>query len=258
MLSGRHGSAFGDYPALGAIVAHESRANSSVPPYVAVPYNPAFTWELGKSAFLGERCESFKAGDPKQQLTLSPKARQAFAINREPESLHDRYGRTAAGQSMLLARRLVESGVRFVTVNADGWDHHAGIFEAMDRKLPELDLALSALVEDMDDRGLLSETLLVVMSEFGRSPLINANGGRDHWPAASSVLFAGAGVKRGCVLGSTDRHGAYPTEQPVGPGDVAATILEAIGIDERKTLRNENGRPTAILDRGQAIDNLFA
>jgi Protein of unknown function (DUF1501) len=310
VLSGRFGTPFGDYPAVGAVVAHETGFAGSVPPYVAVPRNPSFTWELGKSAFLGGRYESFKAGDPNQpnyrvqdlqpaggvdarqverretllstvdglakrvegndaiatydefhararEMVLSSDARKAFAIDREPEKLRDRYGRNTAGQSMLLARRLVEGGVRFVTVNYGGWDHHAKIFDSLDKKLPEFDRAVSALVEDLDARGALADTLLVVMGEFGRTPKMNKDAGRDHWGPAGSLLFAGAGVKRGFVLGKTDKHGAYATQRPVSPADVAYTILDSLGIDPRKQLKTPDGRPVEILDQGDTVKELF-
>ena len=311
VLSGRFGTPFGDYPAVGAVVAHETGFTGAVPPYVAVPRNPSFTWELGKSAFLGGRYESFKAGDPSQpnyrvqdlqpvggisakqaerretllqavdglakrvegndaiatydefhararEMVLSSEARRAFAIDQESEKLRDRYGRNTAGQSMLLARRLVESGVRFVTVNYGGWDHHAKIFEALDKKLPEFDRSVSALIEDMDTRGVLDDTLLVVMGEFGRTPKFNKDAGRDHWGQAGSLLFAGAGVKRGFVLGKTDKHGAYATQRPVSPADVAFTILDSLGIDPRKQLKAPDGRPIEILDQGDTVKELFA
>jgi hypothetical protein len=310
VLSGRFGTPFGDYPAVGAVVAHETGFGGTVPPYVAVPRNPSFTWELGKSAFLGGRYESFKAGDPNQpnyrvqdlqpaggvnakqierretllqavdglakrvegndqiatydefhararEMVLSAEARRAFAIDREPDRLRDRYGRNTAGQSMLLARRLVESGVRFVTVNYGGWDHHAKIFESLDKKLPEFDRAVSALIEDMDVRGTFADTLLVVMGEFGRTPKLNKDAGRDHWGPAGSLLFAGAGVKRGFVLGKTDKHGAYTTQRPVSPADVAYTMLDALGIDPRKQLTAPDGRPIEILDQGDTVKELF-
>jgi hypothetical protein len=309
VLSGRFGTPFGDYPAVGAVVAHETGFSGTLPPYVAVPRNPSFTWELGKSAFLGGRYESFKAGDPNQpsykvqdlttdhgetvmarretllktvdglakrvegndqiatydefhtrgqQMVLSTEARKAFDINQEPPKLRDRYGRTTAGQSLLLARRLVEAGVRFVTVNYAGWDHHANIFPGLDGKLPEFDRAVSALVEDMDARGTFEHTLLVVMGEFGRTPKINKDAGRDHWGPAGSLLFAGAGVKRGFVLGKTDKHGAFATQRPVSPADVAYTILDSLGIDPRKQLRTPDGRPIEILDQGGTVSELFA
>ena len=171
--------------------------------------------------------------------------------------MRDRYGRNTAGQSMLLARRLVESGVRFVTVNYSGWDHHSKIFEALDKKLPEFDRAVSALVEDMDSRGTFDDTLLVVMGEFGRSPKVNKDAGREHWGPAGSLLFAGAGVKRGFVLGKTDKHGAYATQRPVSPADVAYTMLGALGIDPRKQLKAPDGRPIEILDQGDTVKELF-
>jgi Protein of unknown function (DUF1501) len=310
VLSGRFGTPFGDYPAVGAVVAHETGFTGAVPPYVAVPRNPSFTWELGKSAFLGGRYESFKAGDPNQanyrvqdlqpaggisakeaerretllqavdglakrvegndaiatydefhararEMVLSSEARRAFAIDQESEKLRDRYGRNTAGQSMLLARRLVESGVRFVTVNYGGWDHHAKIFDALDKKLPEFDRSVSALIEDMDTRGVLDDTLLVVMGEFGRTPKFNKDAGRDHWGQAGSLLFAGAGVKRGFVLGKTDKHGAFATQRPVSPADVAFTILDSLGIDPRKQLKAPDGRPIEILDQGDTVKELF-
>jgi hypothetical protein len=310
VLSGRFGTPFGDFPAVGAVVAHETGFSGTLPPYVAVPRNPSFTWELGKSAFLGGRFESFKAGDPNQagykvqdlaadamspqqvgrrdtllqavdglarrvegndqiatydefhsrarQMVLSTEARRAFAIDQEAEKVRDRYGRNTAGQSMLLARRLVEAGVRFVTVNYGGWDHHAKVFESLDKKLPEFDRGLSALVEDMSNRGTFGDTLLVVMGEFGRTPKINKDAGRDHWGPAGSLLFAGAGVKPGLVLGKTDKHGAYVTQRPVGPADVAYTILDSLGIDPRKPLYTPDGRPVEILDKGESVSELFA
>jgi uncharacterized protein (DUF1501 family) len=311
VMSGRFGSAFGDYPAIGAVVAHETGLGGPMPPYVAIPRNPSFTWELGKSAFLGGRYESFRTGDPNAPgfkvedvapaeslserrvarrksllaavdelarrsegsdligtydelraaaagLVLSPEARGAFAIDNESSRVRDRYGRTTFGQSALLARRLVERGVKYVTVNFGGWDHHAKIWDGLKSKLPDLDTGLSALVEDLDARGMMDETLLVVMGEFGRTPKINKDVGRDHWAPAASLLFAGAGVKRGLVLGSTDKQGAYVTRRPVAPADVACTIYDSLGIDPRKQLIAPDGRPIEVLDTGEVVKELFA
>jgi Protein of unknown function (DUF1501) len=310
VLSGRFGSAFGDYPAMGAVVAHESGFAGTLPPYVAVPRNPSFTWELGKSAFLGGRYESFKAGDPSAKdyrvqdvvpaepmtaakaerrqslldavdglarkvhandqiatydefrqraaaMVLSSEARKAFSIDDEPEKLRDRYGRNTFGQSCLLARRLVEAGVRFVTVTYSGWDHHAKIFESLDKKLPEFDRGFSALIDDLHTRGLLGETLVLCMGEFGRTPKINKDTGRDHWGPAASLIFAGAGVKPGTVIGATDKHGAYVTKRPVSPADVAFTVYDSLGIDARKQLVAPDGRPVEILDQGELVKELF-
>ncbi len=310
VLSGRFGSAFGDYPSMGSVVAHETGFVGKVPPYVAVPKNPSFTWELGKSAWLGGRCESFKAGNPNDkawrvrdlscdaamkpvelerrhsmlqavdtlanhihgndqlatydefaskaaEMVLSPEAQQAFAIDREADALRDRYGRSEFGQSCLLGRRLIESGVRFVTVNYGGWDHHAKIYESLGKKLPELDSGLSTLVTDLSERGLLRDTLLLVMGEFGRTPKVNKDAGRDHWGRAGSLLFAGAGVVPGKVVGATDRDGAFVTDRPVRPADVCYTVYESLGIDPRKMLRTPEGRPVEILDQGGSIPELF-
>jgi uncharacterized protein (DUF1501 family) len=191
-------------------------------------------------------------------MLLSSAARQAFALEQEAEALRDRYGRTTFGQSCLLARRLVENGVRFVTVNFGGWDHHGKIFPGLQKKLPEFDAGLATLISDLHTRGVLNDTLVVCMGEFGRSPKINKDAGRDHWGPAASLLFAGAGVKPGQVIGATDKHGGYVTRRPVAPADVAHTILEAVGIDPRKQLTTPDGRPLEILDLGETIKELFA
>ena len=310
VLSGRFGSPFGDHPSMGSIVAHETGFAGKVPPYVAVPKNPSFTWELGKSAWLGGRYESFKAGNPNDkgfkvrdlscptpmspqmlerrrtllgavdtlsrhiqgndqlatydefalkaaEMVLSPEAQRAFDIDKEETKRRDAYGRTEFGQSCLLARRLIEGGVRFVTVTFGGWDHHAKIFENLDKKLPDFDTGLSALIRDLHERGLMQDTLLLVMGEFGRTPKINKDAGRDHWGRAGSLLFAGAGVQAGKILGATDRNGAFVTDRPVRPADVSYTVYDALGIDPRKILRTPEGRPVEILDQGSAITELY-
>lgn len=311
VLCGRFGSMFGDYPAMGAVVAHESGFDAAIPPYVSVPRNPSFTWELGKSAYLGGRYESFRAGDPnvagykvrdlaspealpgarverrKQlleavdtladrvkgsdqletydqfhqraaEMILSPQAQAAFDLEQEKVELRDRYGRTTFGQGCLLARRLVERGARFVTVNYGGWDHHEKIFDSLEKKLPEFDRGFSAMIADLDSRGLLAETLVLCMGEFGRTPKINEKAGRDHWGPAASLLFAGAGVQGGKVIGATDRTGAQVTDRPVKPADVAATVFAAVGIDPRKELYAPDGRPIAILAEGEPVRELYA
>jgi hypothetical protein len=311
VLCGRFGSAFGDYPAMGAVVAHELGFAGKLPPYVAIPRNPSFTWELGKSAFLGGRYESFKTGDPNAAdfkvqdvspaealmpqrvqrrqtllqavdglakqvegndqirtydefhqraaaMILSSEARGAFAIDKEPDRLRDRYGRHTFGQSCLLARRLIEGGVRFITVNFGGWDHHAKIWDGLGRHLPQFDQGFSALLDDLHERGLLADTLVLAFGEFGRTPKINKDVGRDHWGPAASLLFAGAGVRGGQVLGQTDKQGAYVTRRPVAPADLACTVFEALGIDPHKALVTPDGRPVEILDKGETVKELYA
>jgi uncharacterized protein (DUF1501 family) len=157
-----------------------------------------------------------------------------------------------------MARRLIERGVRFATVSYGGWDHHAKIYDNLNRKLPEFDTGLSALIEDMDARGLFENTLLVVMGEFGRTPKLNKDAGRDHWGHAGSLLFAGAGVRPGQVIGSTDKQGAYVTRRPVAPADVAYTMFDVLGIEPRKMLQAPDGRPQEILDKGETVKELFS
>ncbi len=310
VLSGRFGTPFGDHPAIGAVVAHETGFSGAVPPYVAVPRNPSFTWELGKSVWLGGRCESFKAGNPNEanyrvrdlsapagltiqtlerrktllaavdrladrvkqndqiatydefsrkaaEMVLSPQAQAAFAVDREEATTRDEYGRSEFGQSALLARRLVENGVRFVTVNYGGWDHHGEIFKSLDTKLPEFDRGYSALINDLDHRGLLEDTLVLALGEFGRTPTVNDKAGRDHWGRAGSMLWAGAGVARGRVIGKTDKNGAFVTDRPVRPADVAWTVYESLGIDPAKELLTPEGRPISILAEGATVSELF-
>ena len=310
VLSGRFGSLFGDHPAIGAVVAHETGFSGVVPPYVAIPKNPSFTWELGRSAWLGGRSESFKCGNPNEtdfrvrdlsqasttpqtldrrrtllqafdtlqsqihasdqiatydefsqkaaQMILAPQAQAAFDISKENEKLRDEYGRSEFGQSLLMARRLVESGVRFVTVNYGGWDMHDKIFEGLEKKLPEFDQSFARFIRDMDERGTLQDTLVVCMGEFGRTPKINDKAGRDHWGRAGSMLFAGAGVRGGNVIGATDKNGAYVTDRPVRPADVAWTIYDALGIDANRELMTPEGRPSFILTEGAPVRELYA
>ncbi len=311
VLSGRFGTPFGDYPAIGAVVAQQKGFTSALPPYVSIPKNPSFTWELGKSAYLGGRYESFRTGDPsvsgykvedvspttpdasngqkRRQTLLSavddlarkvdkndqlstfdefhkraanmvlyPEARRAFAIEEESDKLRERYGKSTFGQSCLLARRLMERGVTFATINYGGWDHHAKIYQSLDKKLPDLDMGLSALMEDLSQRGLMEDTLLTVFGEFGRSPKVNKDAGRDHWGQAASLWFAGAGVLPGQVIGATDKTGGFASKRPVSPADVAFTIFDTLGIDPRKPLFSPDGRPIEILDQGDNIHELFA
>ncbi len=152
------------------------------------------------------------------ELLLSGVARQAFDLRRESRPTREAYGRTRLGQSCLLARRLVEAGVPFVTVDDDGWDHHGKIFPALENQLPALDQSFSALLDDLDARGLLDTTLVMLLTEFGRTPLVNKSEGRDHWPRVFSVLLAGAGIPGGQVLGASDRVGGEPTDRPITPG----------------------------------------
>ena len=177
--------------------------------------------------------------------------------------MRNRYGRKRIGQGCLLARRLVEAGSRFVTVVDRGWDTHQDIARNLpdarfrgSGKLPALDRAYATLLTDLRERGLLDSTLVVLMGEFGRTPKINNRAGRDHWPRAGFVCFAGGGVKGGQVIGATDAHGEVPSATPVRPEDVAHSMLKLLGVDPYKEYIAPGGRPLKILDKGQMIPGL--
>ncbi len=312
MLTGNYGvMQGGDYPSIGSIVTHEMRALNTLPPYVAVPRNHSFTWELGKAAWLGERYESFKSDDPSRkdwkvpnlslladvppqrlsrrqtmlkaidnlarrveasdevgsmdtfyqratQMILSSEARQAFDLSKEPDKLRDEYGRDGRwGAQALLSRRLLEAGVRFVLLSYSAWDHHAKIFEACDKALPGFDKAVAALLRDMKRRGMLEDTLVAMYGDFGRTSKINKDAGRDHWGNAGVMLFAGAGVRGGQVIGATDERGEYVTDRAIRPPEVAATIYHALGMDYEKTLVTPQGRPVPILPDCEPIHELW-
>jgi len=197
-------------------------------------------------------------------LLESERVRKSLVIGDEPEALRDKYGRNRFGQSLLLARRLVEGGVRFITVN-DGitncqtcnWDSHADNFARhRDVLIPPTDKGYAALIEDLDERGLLEETLVVALGEFGRTPQINGAGGRDHWPDCFHVLLAGGGIRGGAIHGSSDKIGAYPATDPVSPGDLAATLFWRFGIDPKSEVHDITGRPYRLAD-GQPLAGLF-
>jgi uncharacterized protein (DUF1501 family) len=196
------------------------------------------------------------------QMLTSDKVRQAFDLSAEPEEVRDRYGRTTYGQSCLLARRLVEAGVKFVTVyfsasiggqstTSGGWDTHGfnntRMFPIVEKyHFPMTEQTLPTLLDDLEARGLLDQTLVLWMGEFGRTPKINANASRDHWPQCYTVLLAGGGVKRGFVYGKSDATGSYPDEHPVRPEDLAATLYYLLGIPPHTEIVDRNQRPLAI------------
>jgi uncharacterized protein (DUF1501 family) len=191
-------------------------------------------------------------------LVTSPAAREAFNIEAEPAELRDQYGRNQAGQRMLMARRLVEAGVRLVTLTYGGWDFHTGIAGAMRGNMPAFDQALAMLLRDLDQRGLLDRTLVMVSSEFGRTPKINKDGGRDHWPKVFSVMIAGGGIKRGLVYGASDATGAEPEFDPVSPEDLATTVYHQLGIVADKELMAPGDRPIEIVDGGRVLKEVVA
>jgi hypothetical protein len=197
-------------------------------------------------------------------LLISPATQRAFRLDQEPARVRDSYGRNVYGQSLLLARRVVEAGTRLACIswapdaNAT-WDTHGDNFGKLKRQLlPPFDQGVSRLLIDLSERGLLERTLVVVMGEIGRTPKINAGAGRDHWEFCYSVLFAGGGIKRGFVHGASDRHGAYPSQCPVSAGDIIATIYRALGIAPDLELRDRLDRPIALVPGSSPIAEVFA
>jgi len=198
------------------------------------------------------------------RLLHSPAVRRAFHLASEDPRLRDRYGRTKLGQSVLLARRLVEAGVRFITVfdgqyngQTANWDAHENVFGRLKNDLiPPADQAFAALIDDLTGRGLFEETLVIAMGEFGRTPKINGNAGRDHWPNCYSIVLAGGGVQGGITLGSSDKLGAYPDTDPVTPADLAATLFQRFGLDPAREMNDLTGRPYKLAD-GQPIRGLW-
>ncbi len=195
--------------------------------------------------------------DRAYSLIGSPDAREAFNIDAEPAEMRDRYGRNQAGQRMLMARRLVAAGVRFVTLTYGGWDAHQVITDSMNRQMPALDQALATLIADLDERGLLETTLVLVSSEFGRTPKINKDGGRDHWPKVFSVMLAGGGVQGGVIHGESDPTAAEPANDPVSPADLATTVFRQLGIVADKELMSPGDRPIEIVKNGRVIENIL-
>lgn len=190
-------------------------------------------------------------------LITSPAAKAAFDIKKEDEKTRELYGRKSRfGQQCLLARRLVEAGVPWVSIHWGGWDHHFNLFNDMKRMLPTLDEAFSGLLRDLDQRGLMDNTVVVLLGEMGRTPKINQGPGRDHWGPGMSIAIAGAGIPRGAVVGATEADGGYPADRPLKPQDLACTLFHKMGIDYRKEFHNEIGRPTQMISGGEPIREL--
>ncbi len=191
-------------------------------------------------------------------LISSQQAREAFNIEAEPANIRDEYGRNQAGQRLLMARRLVAAGVRFVTLTYGGWDMHNAITQGMRGSLPALDQGLHALITDLDRNGLLASTLIMVSSEFGRTPKINQTAGRDHWPKVFSVMLAGGGIKGGLIYGTSNSTASEPDMDPVGPEDLATTVYHQLGIVADKELMAPGDRPIEIVDGGKVVKGLLA
>jgi hypothetical protein len=192
------------------------------------------------------------------EILRSDRVRAALDLAREPDRRRDDYGRTPLGQGALAARRLIEAGARFVTLGFGGWDTHGGNFRALrDRLLPTLDQALSALIQDLESRGLLDETVLICAGEFGRTPQINGAAGRDHWSRSMAVLLAGGGFPGGAAYGSTDARGMAPAADACSPDDLAATVFQRLGVGPHHEVRSASGRPIPIFREGKPIRSLI-
>jgi uncharacterized protein (DUF1501 family) len=227
-------------------------------------------FNTAKTGERGEALDRFQA--QALDILTSGKAQSAFDLDKEPQALRERYGFMPAfdpmdpmrcgapnwAQRMLLARRLVEAGVRLVTVDCRWWDFHKQGFDSQRRGfLPRWDRAYTALLEDMEQRGLLESTMVLAWGEIGRTPKVNNDAGRDHWPYVMCAALAGGGVKGGRVVGSSDRQGAYPKDSPKLPHDVLATLYRHLGVDTKATYLDPTGRPHAVLSEGQPIEELF-
>jgi hypothetical protein len=213
--------------------------------------------EIDRGGDLVEGLDSFH--QQALEILRSNRTRSAFDLNRESSQLRARYGSTPFGLGALAARRLVEAGVRFTTVSLGGWDTHGQNFNALrSRLLPQLDQTLSALIEDLDDRGMLDSTIVYCAGEFGRTPRINPNAGRDHWARSMAVLLAGGGFRRGYAPGTTDASGMAPTTDACTPDDVASTIFQCLGLDPHQELQTPTGRPIQLFREGRVVSRLLA
>jgi hypothetical protein len=249
------------------LVADPAAPNFSVPALARPDDLPVDRLEArrGLLAALNEQAQGGLTDSVEKALGLltSDAAKAAFDMSREPVALRDRYGHNTHGQCLLLARRLIEAGVRLVCVNWHDdkqffWDTHQNNFDSLrTRLMPPADLGFSALIEDLAQRGMLDETLLVWVGEFGRSPRINdKNAGREHHPGCYSAVLAGGGVRGGQVIGRSDRQAAFPVEAPVSPADLTATIYHALGVPPETTIQDREGRPS-VLTEGTPVLGLF-
>jgi uncharacterized protein (DUF1501 family) len=191
-------------------------------------------------------------------LLGSEGAKTAFDLSKEDDKMKEAYGKNQAGQRLLMARRLVEAGCRLVTLTYGGWDMHQGITAAMNRTMPPLDQALTKLITDLDQRGLLDTTMVMVSSEFGRTPKINKDAGRDHYPKVFSVMLAGGGIKGGTIYGTSNATASEPEFDPVSPADLATTMYHQLGIVADKELMAPGDRPIEIVDGGKVLTDIVA
>jgi uncharacterized protein (DUF1501 family) len=212
---------------------------------------------LDRNADLADGLDTFH----RQALEIlrSDRTRNAFNLNQEPEALRARYGTTPLARGVLAARRLVEAGVRFVTISLGGWDTHGQNFNALrTRLLPQLDRTLAALIGDLSERGLLDRTVVYCAGEFGRTPRVNRNNGRDHWARSMAVVLAGGGFRRGYAHGTTDAQGMAPANEPCTPDDVSATLFHTLGLDPHQELTTPTGRPVQLFREGRVLSRVLS
>jgi uncharacterized protein (DUF1501 family) len=212
---------------------------------------------VDRSADLADGLDTFH--QQALEILRSDRTKKAFDLAQETQAMRERYGLNSFGQAAMASRRLVEAGVRFMTISMGGWDTHSKNFEALSKRLlPQLDQTLAALIADLDERGLLDRTIVYCAGEFGRTPKINKTAGRDHWARSMAVLVAGGGLKRGTVHGSTDAQGMAPATDSCTPDDVAATLFQRLGIDPHQELTTPTGRPVQLFREGRVIEKLLA
>ncbi|MBK97122.1 MAG: hypothetical protein CMJ79_15620 [Planctomycetaceae bacterium] len=226
-------------------------------------YQRMYALDLIESGFINQRRGSAASDHQKilkKTLNLMTSSQMdAFKVASEPENVQERYGNTNFGRGCLMARRLVEQGVPFIEVDLGGWDNHQNIHATLrDTKLPELDQAMSALVEDLEQRGLLEDTAIIWMGEFSRTPRINGNAGRDHWARSWSVVVGGGGMNGGIAVGETNSDGTRVETEPYTSQDVMASVCKALGISLQTTFTSQNGRPMKIANSGKIIKELFS
>ncbi|HLW64477.1 MAG TPA: DUF1501 domain-containing protein, partial [Gemmataceae bacterium] len=213
--------------------------------------------ELDKSADIVDGLDTFHR--EALEILRSDKTKNAFNLAKESQALRDKYTNAPFGMGLLASRRLVEAGVRFVSISVGGWDTHGQNFKTLkERNLPALDQPLATLISDLDEHGLLDTTIVMVAGEFGRTPKVNKNAGRDHWARSMATVLAGGGIRRGYVHGSTDKEGMAPATIPCTPDDVSATIFHCLGVDPHQELQTHTGRPVQLFREGKVIDKLLA
>jgi uncharacterized protein (DUF1501 family) len=265
-----------DYPQMGSVVSHLFGSRKEMPPYVAVPSMRGFE---GGTGFLEAQLRKLDADIDKlntmddfyknaYSLLTSNAARKAFSLADENDAMRELYGRgyelkqkapAAVGERLLLARRLVEAGVRFVSVNYGSWDSHVDIKGTCTEHMPALDHAISGLITDLDQRGMLDSTLVMVTTEFGRTPKVNTSNGRDHWARVYSMLLAGGGITRGQVYGASDATAAEPARDEVKLEDFLATVYHQLGIDSNQELSAFGGtRPIEIVNGGKVVKGIIS